>query len=80
MAFFNDYQKCIARKYKTAELKKKYRESEKLLKRASQTGSDSMLAKAMETHRTLEYALLYQNTPEFKYKFARRSKNANGKF
>lgn len=79
MAFFNDYQKLIARRFKSRELKKKYKESERLLNRASKTGSESMIAKAMESHRTYEYALLYQNTPEFKYKSEKRVKN-NGKF
>ncbi len=78
MAFFSEYQKLIARRYKNRELKKKYKESERLLNKASKTGSESMISKAMESHRTFEYALLYQNTPEFKYKFERRAKS-NGK-
>ena len=76
MTFFNDYQKILAQRYNKIELKRKYKESEKLLNKASKTGSETLLVKAMDCHRDFEYALLYQNTPEFKYKYDKRSKIA----
>ena len=66
MKFFNEYEKMVALRSSTRELRKKYKESEKQLLKASRTGSDGMLLKVMESHKTYEYALLYQKTPEFK--------------
>lgn len=66
MKFFNEYEKMVAMRNSRNVLKKKYRESEKQLLKASKTGSETMIAKAMESHKTFEYALMYQKTPEFK--------------
>lgn len=66
MKFFTDYEKIVAQRNSTCALRKKYKESEKQLLKASRSGSDGMLSKAMESHHLYEYALLYQKTPEFK--------------
>ncbi len=44
------------------------------LKKASLTGDEKWLKKAMKQHGDFEYAMLYQNTPEFKKKLDKRGK------
>ncbi|HIT62128.1 MAG TPA: hypothetical protein IAC38_01600 [Candidatus Caccovivens faecavium] len=67
MAFFKKIHKKLANKPRNY-LQKKYMKSEADLLRASATGSDKIIKKAMKEHGKYEYALLYQNTPEFKNK------------
>lgn len=72
MAFFKRKHKKFAKcNYKT--LQDGYRASEIGLQRAVASGDEKAMRKAMETHQTFEYALLFRNTPEF------RRKHKNGK-
>ena len=64
--FFNDYQINLAHSLKKSELRKRYRQSEKELKQVAKTGNDIVLAKVMKKHGNYEYAMLYQQTPEFR--------------
>ena len=70
MAFFKKEHKELAKKPKEY-LQKQYIKSERNLIRASATGSDKIIRKVMKEHGKYEYALLYQNTPQFTKKFER---------
>ena len=50
------------------KLEKSYHESERCLKYASSFGDEKLLKQEMKKHADYEYALLYQNTPEFRKK------------
>ena len=71
MAFFKKEHKELAKKPRNY-LQKKYMESEANLIRASATGSDKIIRKVMQEHGKYEYALLYQNTPQFRKKFIKK--------
>ena len=71
MAFFKKEYKELAKKPRNY-LQKKYMESEANLIRASATGSDKIIRKVMKEHGKFEYALLYQNTPQFRKKLKRK--------
>lgn len=64
--FFSDYQKYLALETKKSELKKLYKKSERDLKEVAKSGNEVNLAKVMKKHGNIEYAMLYQKTPEFK--------------
>ena len=66
MIFFDEYEKIVAVRNSTCTLRKKYKESEKQLLKASRSGDDKLLLNAMDSHHLYEYALLYQKTPEYK--------------
>lgn len=68
MSFFNKKQKQLALNCSRDRLEKAYHASEQSLRRASLSGDEKRLKKAMKQHGNFEYAMLYQNTPEFKKK------------
>ncbi len=73
MAFFKKVHKKLARTNSPESLARAYHSSEESLKRASRTGNEKLLKSAMKRHGNYEYALLYQNTPEFKKRRGRRN-------
>lgn len=66
MSFFNKKQKKLAMNCSRDKLEKAYHISEQNLHKASLSGDEKWLKKAMKQHGNFEYAMLYQNTPEFK--------------
>lgn len=68
MAFFNQKQKKLALTNSRENLEKAYHISEQNLKNASKSGNEKWLKTAMKQHGNFEYAMLYQNTPEYKAK------------
>ena len=74
MSFFNIKQKKLALSCDKQSLERAYYCSEDNLKKASLTGDEKWLKKAMKQHGDFEYAMLYQNTPEFKKKLDKRGK------
>ena len=66
MAFFKKIHKRIAMYNSKESLEQAYHLSEMNLKKASLSGNEKLLKTAMKEHGNLEYALLYQNSPEFK--------------
>lgn len=66
MSFFNKKQKQLALNCSRDRLEKAYHISEQNLHKASLSGDEKWLKKAMKQHGNFEYAMLYQNTPEFK--------------
>lgn len=66
MAFFKKIHKQIALNNSKENLEQAYHISEENLKKASKLGNIKKLKVAMKEHGNLEYALLYQKTPEFK--------------
>lgn len=71
MAFFKREHKELAKKPKEY-LQQQYIKSERNLIRASATGNDKIIKKVMKEHGKYEYALLYQNTPQFRKKFIKK--------
>lgn len=78
MSFFNKKQKQLALNCSRDRLEKAYHISEQNLHKASLSGDEKWLKKAMKQHGNFEYAMLYQNTPEFKKK-KERGQNGNRK-
>lgn len=74
MAFFKRNQKKLALTCDRQSLERAYHISEDNLKKASQNGDAKWLKTAMKQHGDFEYAMLYQNTPEFKKKLDKRGK------
>lgn len=68
MSFFNRKHKQLALSNSKQQLETAYKLSEKRLKYISLTGNEKQLKKAMKEHGKYEYAMLYQNTPEFNKK------------
>ncbi len=66
VGFFSENQRKMAYKYTAGQLKKMYKLSEKDLKIVAEKGNEKYLEKVMERHRDVEYAMLFQKTPEFK--------------
>lgn len=71
MAFFKREHKELAKKPKEY-LQQQYVKSERNLIRASAAGNDKIIKKVMKEHGKYEYALLYQNTPQFRKKFIKK--------
>lgn len=71
MSFFTPKQKQMANK-SFYELNRGYQDADLALERASYSGNQKELKRAMKEHRKYEYALLYRNTPEFKKKHKKR--------
>ena len=70
MAFkFSRKQKQLATKNVNSSLRNIYDLSEKRLEICAKKGSRKEMDKAMKLHQDVEYALLYQNTPEFKKRY-----------
>lgn len=67
MSFFKKEHKNLA-KLSSSVLKKKYEESEDKLRAVAKTGNEKELKKVMKEHGNIEYAMLFQSTPEFKKK------------
>lgn len=66
MAFkYSLRQKRMAKQNDSSILKKAYQISERNLNYFACKGSNKELDKAMQKHRDIEYALLYQQSPEF---------------
>lgn len=72
MSFFTPKQKQMANKCSCYELNRGYQDADLALERASYSGNQKELKRAMKEHRKYEYALLYCNTPEFKKKYKKR--------
>ncbi len=72
MGFFTGKQKKMASNCSFYDLQRGYQNADIALERASYSGNQKALKKAMEEHRQFEYALLYRNTPEFKRKHKKR--------
>lgn len=73
MGFFKLKHKLLAKK-PTSYLQQQYSKSEQNLVRASSTGDEKLIKKAMKEHGNYEYALLYKNTPEFKNKIKNKKR------
>ena len=68
MGFFSKKQKELALKNSNFELERAYHQSEQKLKNVSCSGDEKSLKRAMKQHGDFEYAMLYQNTPEYREK------------
>lgn len=66
MTFFTDYQKDLAHCNSAKCLRKAYKKSERDLKKVARCGDEQNLVKVMKQHGDIEYAMLFQKTPEFK--------------
>ena len=66
MSFFNQKQKELALASSPGILRSGYELSEFALMKAALHGDETELKKAMKEHGDFEYALLFQQTPEFK--------------
>lgn len=67
MAFrYSLKQKRIARQNDSSTLHKAYEISERRLKHCARKGSNKEMEKAMKYHKDIEYALYYQQSPEYK--------------
>ena len=64
--FFTEEQKEFAKQYSKNEIKSLYKRTEKNLNLSAKKGSIIDLVDNMSKHQLAEYALLYQNTPEYK--------------
>ena len=69
MSFFNRKQKKLALTCSSEKLEKSYKKSEHDLRCASTLGNDRLLKQEMKKHKDYEYAILYQNTPQFRKKY-----------
>ena len=66
MAFrYSLKQKRIARQNDSFTLHKAYEISERRLVHCARIGSNKEMAKAMKEHQNIEYALYYQQSPEY---------------
>ena len=66
MAFkYSRKQKQLARNCNSGDLRKAYEQSEKQLDILARKGSIKELNRGMKLHQNFEYALLYQQSPEF---------------
>lgn len=72
---YSKRQKQLAQNVDRSELKKAYEISERNLNKAALKGSNKDLNLAMKHHQNIEYALLYQQSPEFKKKIFKEFKN-----
>ena len=68
MAFFKKIHKRLALTNSKGSLEQAYHRSEENLRKASYSGNEKLLKKAMKSHGNYEYAMLYKNTPEYKVK------------
>lgn len=68
MAFFTNKHKKLAVKTSREALQQSYAKSEEKLRQISKSGNEKALKQAMKEHGNIEYAMLYQSTPEFKEK------------
>ncbi len=64
MAFFKLEHILLANHNRQA-LQEYYRHTEEELRKAVKTGDERKMQKAMENHQSVEYALLYQESPEY---------------
>lgn len=67
MSFFKRRDKKLAMT-SSVVLRDCYKNTETGLKKAVASGDEKAMKQAMRKHRDVEYAMLYQNTPEFKKK------------
>lgn len=74
MVFYSNRHKRLAKSTNTWDLKRAYEQSEKNLDRLARVGSNKDLKCAMKQHQDFEYALLYQQSPEFT-KWNKKNKN-----
>lgn len=66
--FFTSKHVSLASTKSRSELKREYKKSEKELKQVAKTGNEIALSRVMKRHGVIEYAMLYQKTPNFKRK------------
>ena len=66
MVFFKKIHKRLALNNSKEKLEQAYHISEENLKKVSKSGNEKWLKASMKQHGDFEYALLYQNSPEFK--------------
>lgn len=66
MSFFTNKHKRYAFNCSKSDIQRAYQISERKLIEASRSGNVKHLKSAMKQHSKFEYALLYQNTPEYK--------------
>ena len=71
MSFFTNKQKRWALTTSKSDLENCYRLSEENLKEVAKCGNERQLRKAMQAHGDFEYAMLYQQTPEYKKQLAK---------
>lgn len=64
--FFNKKQKDIALKRSEDTLHDDYETSEHFLQDSAKLGDEKLLHSAMAHHHDIEYAYLFQKTPEYK--------------
>ena len=66
MGFFAKSHKELARKNPSGYLQRKYEHSERQLKYYASIGDKKKLKQIMKEHAKWEYAMLYQQTPEYR--------------
>lgn len=68
MAFFKREHKKLALNSSASFLHSRYKATEENLIKASNTGNEKNIRRAMKEHGKYEYAMLYKNTPEYRKK------------
>ena len=71
MSFFKGKHKKLALNNTKESLEQAYAKSERNLVRATRTGDEKEIRKAMKEHGTYEYAMLYTFSPEYEKKVAK---------
>ena len=66
--FFELKHKHLAFSKTAHQLNQAYKKSERALKKSACGGDERELSNVMKQHHDIEYALLFQKTPEFKQK------------
>ncbi len=75
--FFEPKHKRLALSSSPGQLNKAYKKSERVLKKVARCGDEQELAAVMERHRDIEYALLFQKTPNFNKRKKKYDKETN---
>jgi hypothetical protein len=74
MRIFSKKQKQLALTTPKRDLQAKFEQSEDLLKQACFAGRDKFIKAEMKNHKLYEYAMLYQNTPQYAKKISKHSR------
>lgn len=77
--FFSEEHKVLAHSFSNRELKREYEKTEKELLNVAKSGDEDALKGVMKKHGSIEYAMLYQKTPEYRLKKKEVKKNVKNK-
>lgn len=75
MSFFKGKHKKLALNNTKESLEQAYVKSERNLVRATRTGDEKEIRRAMKEHGNYEYAMLYTFSPEYEKKVAKLSQS-----